>query len=642
MSDRHFFDAAAVANTDARGGLVLRALRGVATLNPAVRVVPSLRILVNPSHPRNRVAVIAGGGSGHEPGFAGFVGDGLLAAAVPGDVFASPSARQVRGAIAAVPSSAGTVLVVTNYTGDNLHFGLACQQARAAGIPNVGIVLVTDDVAVTRSKGELVGRRALAGCIVVSKIVGAAAAEGMSFDHVVAVGEAVNEHLASIATTLDHAHVPGRSEHGKLPEGTCEMGLGLHNEPGVFTLSPTPSAEVLVAKMLHHILDQDDPERGFFAWAPDDDMALLINNMGGLSVLETSAFVEETIRGLASHGIKPPRRVYAGAFMTTLNAPGASITLLNLTRAAASASARDSTLPLTADDLLRLLDAPHRSLAWPAPLAWPTQPQTTDPAVDALADGVKALAAVADDHGDDDVVADDSVTFYVDPKILRSVIRTACESLRDAEPNLTKWDMIVGDGDCGFTCQAGAEAVLAALASPTTPLGADGNLVATLRRLTHLVEDACGGTLGAIFAIYLAALTSELRAAAASKTKATLPAAAAAASALAAAAATAIPLLHARSRARPGHRTVVDALQPFAESLAASAAAAPDGRPDVALAARAARDGAAATAAMQPRLGRAVYVGDDHGQLPPDPGAMAVAAIVDGIEAALATAAANA
>ena len=178
MTDRHVFSDHTT--------LVLKSISGLVNTQPNLAAIPSIKTVINADHNDNKVTLICGGGSGHEPGSTGFVGRGLLSASVCGDVFASPSARQVYGAIKALPSKKGTLLIITNCTsfllnkisdfvflmlfrlpdtGDNLHFGLACQQARADGLQNVDILPVGDDVSVGRSKGALVGRRALAGTI---------------------------------------------------------------------------------------------------------------------------------------------------------------------------------------------------------------------------------------------------------------------------------------------------------------------------------------------------------------------------------------------------------------------------------------------------------------------------------------------
>ena len=175
MTNRHVF-------TD-HSSLVLRSITGLVNSQPNLSAITSIKTVINANHDENKVSLICGGGSGHEPGSTGFVGRGLLSASVCGDVFASPSARQVYGAMKAVPSKKGTLLIITNCTlfffdwcrlklnndatdtGDNLHFGLACQQARADGAQNVDILPVGDDFSVGRTKGALVGRRALAGTI---------------------------------------------------------------------------------------------------------------------------------------------------------------------------------------------------------------------------------------------------------------------------------------------------------------------------------------------------------------------------------------------------------------------------------------------------------------------------------------------
>jgi dihydroxyacetone kinase len=161
MSTKHFFPETA-ANT-----LVPKALKALVAANPSLALIESERVVVNTSHQASQVTLISGGGSGHEPSWSGYVGDGLLAAAANGDIFASPSMRQVLAAITAAPSDKGVILLITNYTGDKLHFGLAAERALATGLCNNAIVLpATDDVSIGRSKSEKVGRRGLAGNVI--------------------------------------------------------------------------------------------------------------------------------------------------------------------------------------------------------------------------------------------------------------------------------------------------------------------------------------------------------------------------------------------------------------------------------------------------------------------------------------------
>jgi dihydroxyacetone kinase len=161
MSSKHYFPETAV-NT-----LVPRFLSAIVTANPSLALIPSQRVVLNTTHKSTHVSLISGGGSGHEPAWSGYVGDGLLSAVACGDIFASPSMKQVLAAIAVVPSEKGTILLITNYTGDKLHFGLAAERALAQGLAGKCVVLpATDDVSIGRSKCEKVGRRGLAGNVI--------------------------------------------------------------------------------------------------------------------------------------------------------------------------------------------------------------------------------------------------------------------------------------------------------------------------------------------------------------------------------------------------------------------------------------------------------------------------------------------
>jgi len=219
-------------------------------------------------------------------------------------------------------------------TGDNLHFGLARLMAQSAGLQNVELVVVGDDVSVPRSRGNMVGRRCLAGitlgtyksshascprkqCLTtVCKILGAGAEDNMGFQELVDLGRAVSTNTGSICAALDHCHVPGRSGDWQIPAGRVEIGLGLHNETvsgpqatarsavrwkltrqGVFNIAH-PSGEELIAQMLDLVLKQDDPERSYVKFKDEDQIVLLLNNQGGMSALEMGAILDEILTQL--------------------------------------------------------------------------------------------------------------------------------------------------------------------------------------------------------------------------------------------------------------------------------------------------------------------------------------------------------
>ncbi|WOO82040.1 Dihydroxyacetone kinase [Vanrija pseudolonga] len=592
MSDRHIFNDHTT--------LVARSLRGLVAAHPSLSLIPSLRVVYRAEHDRSKVSLICGGGSGHEPGTVGFVGAGLLTAAVAGDVFASPSAKQVMGGIKAVPSDEGVILIITNYTGDNLHFGLAKLMAQSQGIENVEIVVVGDDVSVPHSRGKMVGRRCLAGVILVCKIMGAASEASMPFHPLVALGRSLSANMGSVCMALDHCHVPGRSgEFAQIPAGRIEIGLGLHNETGVYNL-PQPAPEDLIHQMLELILRQDDPERSFVRFADGDELVLFVNNQGGMSALEMGAVVDEALVQLEARGIVP-LRIFNGVFMGSMNMPGISISLLNLTNVAA-----DTGVPVP--QLISYIDAPHAATAWPATEhIWPVP---------------KGLAARTRTDKFTEVAAEEKAAVPTGPELtgnaaaIQRALTTAAADVVALEPDLTRWDTIVGDGDCGETCENGGKAVLEAVKNG---LGRSGELVALFRELTEIIDEACGGTLGAIFSIFLAGLTTALMDEAAESPQPELNPALFGRVALAA-----LDTLGQRTAAREGHRTVMDALIPFAHVLAETA--------DLDKAAAASRKGGEATATLTAKLGRAAYVGDRTDTvMPPDPGAMAFVAVVEGI-----------
>ncbi|PFH56562.1 hypothetical protein XA68_16329 [Ophiocordyceps unilateralis] len=591
MSKRHLFNSA--------DGLVDKALRGIVSYNPSLSLDEANRVVFDGSHDEARVSLVSGGGSGHEPAWAGYVGSNMLAAAVQGDVFASPSTRQILAAVDAVPSREGTILVVTNYTGDCLHFGLATEKANARG-RRCRILICGDDVSVGRRAG-LVGRRGLAGQIAVLKAMGAAAGSGASLDHVYDLGVAVSSQVVSMAATLDHCHVPGRTEHGALADDEVEIGTGPHNEPGYKKLSPAPEPAELVRQLLRHCLDEADADRAYVRFAPGDETVVLVNNFGGMSQLEMGALVDEVLEQLSHDWKMEPVRVYAGALETSLNAPAFSLSVINITAAAAARSCRYSV-----DDIKSFFDA-RTSTCWEAVagsqvVCRPRRQQLVKPAPTA------PKSVDPDRH------------LRVDAIVLDRMLRAACVSLVETEPELTRWDTVMGDGDCGETLKTGATAMLAAL---DRGLAKSGSVCEVLLELEDVAESKMGGTLGGILGIFFVSLRSAVEDEVGRGSKASPEAL------WAAALSAALDSLHRYTPAKVGDRTVMDTLIPFSEAINRSGF--DDG-------VGAAVQGAEATKTMKPRLGRATYVGvgSDHGQeMPPDPGAWAAMVVIRALHSGL-------
>ncbi|KAI0399569.1 dihydroxyacetone kinase [Xylaria palmicola] len=595
MSRRHLFNSL--------DGLVNKSLRGLIAYNPALALDEQNRVVYNTEHDRSAVSIISGGGSGHEPAWSGYVGANMLAASVQGDVFASPSTKQILAGIDAVPSDEGTILVVTNYTGDCLHFGLAAEKASAKG-HRCRMIICGDDVSVGRS-GSLVGRRGLAGQVGVLKVMGGAAGAGGSLDRVYDLGVAFSQQLASIAVTLDHCHVPGRAEHAQSRADEVEIGTGPHNEPGYKKLSPVPSPEDLVKTILAYLLDEADPLRGYVHFDAGDEVILLVSNFGGMSYLEMGALVDELLVQLeAAWGIVPVR-VVSGFLETSLNAPAFSVSVANVTAAARGCA-------YSADEIRGFFDArtdTHwESMAGSQARRRPRAAQLVQPPpaprhpIDAAAD------------------------LRADPARLERMLRTACRRLVEAEPDLTRWDTVMGDGDCGETLKSGALYFLEGL---DAGVASGGSVGAVLRELEDVLEGKLGGTLGGILGIFFVALRAAL-ADNVARAREDGEGDSGVVKLWAAAVRTALDNLSRYTPAKVGDRTVMDTLIPFAEGLAAN------GSFDEGVAAAVA--GAERTRTLKPRLGRATYVGageDGSDDMPPDPGAWGAMVVIKGLQEGL-------
>ncbi|KAH6995791.1 Dak1 domain-containing protein [Ilyonectria sp. MPI-CAGE-AT-0026] len=590
MSKRHLFDSPE--------GLVVKSLRGLIAYNPALSLDETNRVVFNTAYDRSKVSIISGGGSGHEPAWAGYVGNNMLAASVAGDIFASPSTRQILAAIDEVPSDVGTILVVTNYTGDCLHFGLANEKAIANG-HNSRMIICGDDVSVG-NKGGLVGRRGLAGQVGVLKVMGGAAAQGGSLDDVYDLGVAFSHQIVSIAVTLDHCHVPGRTEHGMLGDNEVEIGTGPHNEPGYKKLSPRPSPPELVSQILQYCLDEEDPDRGYVHFQPGDETILLVSNFGGMSFLEMGALVDELLGQLDTEWNIVPARVYSGFIETSLNAPAFSISVVNVTQAAKNCS-------YSAEQLKGFMDM-KTDTCWESMAGAQSQPQRRARKEQFVQAPVELKKATS------------SKDLIVDPKTLEAVVRTACNALVAVEPELTKWDTEMGDGDCGETVKTGASLLLAAL--DVEKIAASGSINRVLTTLEDIVESKMGGTLGGILGILFVSLRTAI------ENNYQLAATQGPVMLWAIALSSALGNLRRYTPAKVGDRTVMDTLIPFAEAMGS-------GSFDDAV--EAAIKGAEATKTMTPRLGRATYVGGlvTGKELPPDPGAWAAMVAVAGLKEAM-------
>lgn len=403
---------------------------------------PHIRVVVRSDWDKSKVALISGGGSGHEPAHIGFVGEGMLTAAVCGDVFASPSVDAVLAGILAVTGPAGCLLIVKNYTGDRLNFGLAAERARGFGL-DVNMVIVDDDIALP----DLPQARGVAGTLFVHKIVGALAQDGANLANVTATAERVISGSKTIGMSLDTCAVPGSPKENRIPEGMAELGLGIHGESGVEQIKFTSAKEAIsavVAKLAAAI--EDKPH------------VALVNNLGGTSVLEMSVLMHElansSLADKLTHVIGP------ASMMTSLDMQGFSI----------------SVYPIGSGDLTAL-SAPT-SLA-----AWPGISELSPVTVVNLPDGLKPLTPYPSEH-----------------PATAAFLKDCCETLIAAEDKLNALDAKTGDGDTGSTLAGASKALIGAM--DRLPLADHTQLY---RAIGQELSQTMGGSSGVLLAIFFTA-----------------------------------------------------------------------------------------------------------------------------------------
>ncbi|KPB00240.1 dihydroxyacetone kinase subunit DhaK [Ahrensia marina] len=403
---------------------------------------PHIRVVVRNDWDKSKVAIVSGGGSGHEPAHAGFVGEGMLTAAVCGDVFASPSVDAVLAGIMAVTGSAGCLLVVKNYTGDRLNFGLAAERARAFGL-NVEMVIVDDDVALP----YLPQARGVAGTLFVHKIAGALAENGADLATVAKAAKKVIGGTHSIGMSLDTCTVPGSPKENRIPEGMAELGLGIHGEAGVEQI-PFSSAKDAFAAIAAKLK---------VAMKAGPHVAL-VNNLGGASVLEMSIILKEL--ATSDFGSNISHVVGPASMMTALDMRGFSVSLY----------------PANSDELALLMQPTSLS-------AWPGVGKLANIEIKPLSDGLTAITPLPSKH-------DETEAF----------LSGCCEVLIASEDDLNALDAKTGDGDTGSTLAGASRALIDAM--DRLPLADHTQLY---RAIGLELTQTMGGSSGVLLAIFFAA-----------------------------------------------------------------------------------------------------------------------------------------
>lgn len=547
------------------------ALSGLVKAHPGrLRSVPGGIARADGTAP-GKVAVVVGGGSGHYPAFAGLVGDGLADAAVCGEVFASPSTRQVIDVCRAADAGAGIWLSFGNYAGDVLNFGAAASRLRAQGT-DVVVRTVTDDVA-SAPADRASERRGVAGDLVVFKIAGAAAAAGADLAEVDRLAGRANERTQSFGVAFGGCTLPGQDEPlFSLEPGLVGWGLGIHGEPGVGE-EPLPSAAALAAELVDRVL-AERPEDA------DGRAAVILNGLGNVKYEELFVLWDSVSDLLAERGVQIVAPL-VGEYVTSLDMSGCSLTVAWLD-----------------DELEPLWLAPADSPAF-RHTAWLPAPAT--PAVEVASEPESTLAPAVTDAG------------RRAARQVAEVLHRWQGALHDAEVELGRLDAIAGDGDHGRGMCRGIDA---AVVAADAALEADGDAPSVLRRAADAWADKAGGTSGALWGVGLLAFAD------------VLPAdAEVAADDVVAGVAAFRDEVMSIGGARVGDKTLVDALQPAAEALGSARADGASLADGWLAAVAAARAGAAATENIAARRGRSRVLGDKSLGVP-DPGATSLALLL--------------
>ncbi len=497
--------------------------------------------------PKGKVAVVIGGGSGHYPAFAGYVGPGLADAAVAGDVFASPSTAAVARVCRHADQGGGVLLGFGNYAGDVLNFGVAAERLRAEGI-DVRIVPVTDDVA-SASVDTASKRRGIAGDLVVFKIAGAAAEAGLSLDEVERISRLANDRTVSFGVAFGGCTLPGAAQPlFTVPKGEMALGLGIHGEPGISEekiVSATELAKLLVGKLL--------AERP----AGTAKVAPVLNGLGSTKYEELFVLwvaVEKELKAAGLEIVDPE----CGEFVTSLDMQGCSLSLLWL------------------DDELETY--------WRAPCDAPVLRKG------AIISAEPATDVISDEDGPANF-APASQASKESGKCIARLIAKVADALKEAEDELGRIDAFAGDGDHGQGMRRGSAA---ANEAANAAVAAGAGAASVLASAGDAWADRAGGTSGAIWGLLLRAWSSAF-----SDDDKPSDAAVVEGARLALDGVTRL------GRARVGDKTLVDALVPFVDTLEREFAIHKSLNAAWELAAKAATDAAEATSSLTPKLGRA-------------------------------------
>lgn len=557
--------------------------RGISLSEPGVEFLSRYRILKKKNIDQDKVSLISGGGSGHEPAHAGYIGKGMLDAAVCGDIFASPSQIQVYQACNAVKSKKGILLIIKNYSGDIMNFRNGAALAQAEGA-RIDYVKVEDDIAVQDSK-YTVGRRGVAGTVLVHKCAGAAAEAGLSLEEVKAAAQHAADRVRSIGFAFSSCIVPATGVPTfEIQNGEMEYGVGIHGEPGR-TREKALSADELAERMIRQLTEDLQLTEG-------EETAVLVNGFGGTPLQELYVLADSVFRVLHKKGIKV-YRCFTGNYMTSIDMQGASVSLMKLD-----------------EELKKLLDAPCH-----APAFRVDGPEDVPVLVETRTAAAEEASAEPLYDSKWEYMEEDQLTL----ENIFAMVSAMRDCILEKEAEFCKMDSYAGDGDFGMSVAKGFRQVKRQwnqiLKENSDSIGE------FLKACSYIIMEYCGGASGPIWgsAFHAAGIFAGDRKFLTKKEF----------SDMIMKAVEGIKKTGERSFGRGaeiGDKTLIDALEPCAAALAEQASRKGNWKGFLEAGAVAAKDGAEQTKNIVARMGRAGVVGERSLGYP-DAGAYALGVI---------------
>lgn len=564
--------------------VVMEMCNGIANAHPELEFIQKYKIVKKKDIKKDKVSLVSGGGSGHEPAHAGYVGKGMLDAAVCGDVFASPSQVQVYQALKAIASDKGTLMIIKNYSGDMMNFKNAAFLAGEDGL-EVDYVKVEDDIAVQDSL-YTVGRRGVAGTVFVHKCAGAAAEMGKDLQEVKRIAQKAADNVRSLGFAFSSCTVPAAGKPTfDISEGEMEFGVGIHGEPGI-KREAIATADELAERIIPALLDELELK--------GEEVSVLINGFGSTPLQELYLFNNACAKVLAEKGVKT-FRVFVGNFMTSIDMLGASVSLLKMD-----------------DELKEMLNAESEAPGFrvTGPVEAPTYTEIQFGAEDNTNVSFTADTSKMSEIANGNTINLDQMVFLVDKM---------AEIIIENEQPWCELDSHAGDGDFGQSVAKGFRQVKREWNDVTTNHVA--NIGDFIGAVSMIIMENCGGASGPIWG-------SAFRSAgksAGDKSELTV----ADFAAMLQAAVQGVQSTGERSFGRGavvGDKTLIDALVPCADEWDVCVADGTDMATAFARAAKKAVDGAAATADHVAHMGRAGTVGERSIGYP-DAGAFALGQI---------------